>query len=60
MNIRTNLLEDCVDDVDITTKENTFYSKTLIVLFVLIISSFLFLLLNKYLKGKHFFSRTNI
>ena len=54
MNIKTKLLEDYVNFVDTTTKQNTNFKK-IGFLFVLIISLFLSYLLFIYLKEKLFF-----
>ena len=48
MNIRTNLLEDYVNFVDITKKPNKYF-KTILILFVVILCLFLFFVLFKYL-----------
>ena len=48
MNIITNLLEDYVNFAETATKQNTYFKK-LIVLFVVVVSFFLFHLLCKYL-----------
>ena len=48
MNIKTNLLEDYVDFVESTKKQNLFL-KRIIILFVDIISSFSFFVLFKYI-----------
>ena len=58
MNIETNLLEDYVNFVDTTTRQNTYF-KIIIVLFVVIVSLFLFCFLFKYLNEYHFFFTTN-
>ena len=48
MNIKMNLLEEYVNFVDTTKKQNTYF-KIFIVLFVVIVSLFSFHLLFKYL-----------
>ena len=48
MNIKTNLIEEYVNFVDSTMKQNTNY-KIIIFLFVVIVTLFLFFLLFKYL-----------
>ena len=70
MNNRTNLLEDYVnyvnrslrdnaDFVDVTKEQNKYF-KTIIVLLVIIVSLFLFFLLLIYLNEYHFFFRSNL
>ena len=49
MNIKTNLLEEYVNFVDITKKQNRYF-KNFIILIVIFIFLFLFFLLFKYLK----------
>ena len=49
MNIKTNLLEEYVDFVDTTKKQNTYFKK-IILSIAIIISSSLFYVLFKYLK----------
>ena len=60
MNNKTNLIEEYVNFVDTTTKQNTYYYKTFIGLFVIIVSLFSFYLLFTYLNYLHFFFRSNI
>ena len=48
MNIETNLLEDYVNFVDLTKKQNKYFKK-IIILFVVILSLFLFFVLFQYL-----------
>ena len=48
MNIKTNLIEDYVDFVDLTMKQNKYF-KLIIYLFVAILFLFLFFVLFKYL-----------
>ena len=49
MNIKTNLLEEYINFVDITKKQNRYF-KNFIILIVIVIFLFLFFLLFKYLK----------
>ena len=49
MNIKTNLLEEYINFVDITKKQNRYF-KNFIILIVIIIFLFSFFLLFKYLK----------
>ena len=57
-NIRTNLLDDHINFVDTTLKQNTCFKKPKFI-FVVVVSLFLFVLF-KYINEEYFFSTTNI
>ena len=59
MNIETNLVEDYVNFVDTSTKQNTYLTR-IINFLVVIISLFLIFLLINYLNELHLSSTTNI
>ena len=59
MNIKTNLLEDYVNFLDCTTKQNRYFKINLI-LFVIIISLLLFFVLFKNLNESQFPFKTNV
>ena len=58
MNIKTNLLEEYVNTVDTTKKQNKYF-KIIIFLIVNVITLFLFFLLFKSLNEEQCFSTTN-
>ena len=59
MNIKTSSLEEYVNFVDTTKKQNKYF-KIFIFLIAIIISLFLFFLLFKYLNDEQFLITTNI
>ena len=58
MNIKTNLLEEYTNFVDVTKKQNKNF-KIIISLIVVILCLFLIFVLFKYLNEQHIFSTTN-
>ena len=59
INIKTKLLEDYVNFLDSTKKQNEYFKK-IISLIVATLCLFLIFVLFKYLNEQQFFSRTNI
>ena len=57
-NIKTNLLEQYVNFVHVTKKQNKYF-ELIIILFMVNLCLFLFFLLYKYLNEKQFLSTTN-
>ena len=58
MNIKTNLLEEYVNFVDNTKKQNMYF-KLILTLFVVILCSILIFVSFKYLNEQHLSSTTN-
>ena len=58
MNIKTNLLEEYINFVDNTKKQNKYF-KIILILFVVILGSILIFVLFNYLNEQYFFSTTN-
>ena len=59
MDIKTNLLDEYVNFVDNTKKQQKYF-EIRIIFFVVILCLFLVFVLFKHLTEKHFFSTTNI